>query len=104
MDMHYLWGLAVDPGDPDIVLVSASPGPFQAHNPRSGRSTIYRKVGDGPWQDVCPLPSRDGAQAFLLATDGAGPGFYAACNQGLFVTAPESQRAEELRWQQLPVP
>jgi hypothetical protein len=104
MDFHYLWGLVVDPRDPDTLLVSASPSPFHAHNPDSARSTIYRKVGDGPWQDVCPLPERDGAQAYLLATDGVTHGFYAACNQGLFASFSEIQRGDELRWLQLPVP
>ncbi|MEZ4615994.1 MAG: hypothetical protein R2867_10900 [Caldilineaceae bacterium] len=29
---HYLWGLAVDPGNPATLVVSGSPGPGAAHN------------------------------------------------------------------------
>ncbi len=35
---RYLWGLAVDPGDPDVLVVSASPGPREAHDERTARA------------------------------------------------------------------
>src|SRR5687768_8289351 len=42
---HYMWGLAVDPGDPDTVVVSAARGPREAHAPLTmAESTVYRKV------------------------------------------------------------
>jgi hypothetical protein len=51
MEHHYVWGLAVDPADPDLWYVSAAPGPMQAHG-RSGnaRAALYRKRGDAPWE------------------------------------------------------
>ena len=38
---HYLWGVAVDPADPDTILVSAAMSPGWAHNPA-------RRVGGVP--------------------------------------------------------
>jgi hypothetical protein len=82
----YLWGLAVDPGDPETILVSASNGPRQAHAPQSAEAVIYRKTKDEPWREVYEgLPSPKGTIAYLLAANEAEPGiFYAATNQGLY--------------------
>jgi hypothetical protein len=33
---HYLWGLAVDPADPNTIVASVSPGPRHAHTPGDG--------------------------------------------------------------------
>ncbi|HEU5227361.1 MAG TPA: sialidase family protein [Ktedonobacteraceae bacterium] len=33
LEHHYLWGVAVDPADPETILISASSNPFSAHNP-----------------------------------------------------------------------
>ena len=53
MDRHYVWGLAVDPADPDLWYVSASYGPRQAHgNHGDAQGVIYRKRGDAPWQPL----------------------------------------------------
>ena len=49
---HYLWSVAVDPGDPDTVVVSAASSPWKAHNPRAAESTIYRKTDGEPWREV----------------------------------------------------
>ncbi len=39
---HYLWGVAVDPADPETIVVSASSSPFVAHytNPEAGRRPV----------------------------------------------------------------
>jgi photosystem II stability/assembly factor-like uncharacterized protein len=51
MDRHYVWGLAVDPADPDLWYVSASYSARYAHG-RNGQAQahLYRKRGDTPWQ------------------------------------------------------
>jgi hypothetical protein len=89
IERHYLYGLAVDPGDPDTVVVSAANSPMQAHNPRAADSTIYRRSGRGPWREVregLPVPS--GSLRALFATNHGEPGFfYAANNRGLFRSA-----------------
>jgi photosystem II stability/assembly factor-like uncharacterized protein len=77
---RYLWGLAVDPGDPDVLVVSASPGPREAHDPRSARALLHRRAGDGDWQPVTDgLPPERGTRGYVLAANAAEPGvFYAA--------------------------
>lgn len=51
MDRHYVWGLAVDPADPDLWYVSATFSARHAHDRRGdAQALIYRKQGDAPWQ------------------------------------------------------
>ncbi len=98
---HYLWGLAVDPADPDTVLVSAATGPRQAHSPDAAESTIYRRQGAGPWQEVTDGPPRpEGMIALVLASNPEEPGvFYAINNHGLYRSLDAG-----LRWQRLQIP
>src|SRR5690606_23435807 len=62
MDRHYVWGLAVDPADPDLWYVSATHNARYAHGDRaSAEALIYRRRGDQPWQPLSgglpdPLP------------------------------------------------
>src|SRR4029077_10633813 len=42
---HYLWSIAADPADPETLVISAAPGPQQAHNPQVAESFIYRRSG-----------------------------------------------------------
>lgn len=87
LDLHYLWGLAVDPTDPGRVVVSAAHGPLEAHSPVAARSKIYHRAGtDGSWQEAIDgLPAPDGRVAAILAANEAEPGcFYALTNDGLY--------------------
>lgn len=70
---HYLWGVAVDPGDPDTIITSASIGPLQAH--RSGAvSFIYRRAAGKPWHMVSEgLPEPRGMKVNVLATNKVSP-------------------------------
>jgi hypothetical protein len=97
---HYLYGLAVDPGDPDTIVVSAASSPWTAHDPRSAQATVYRRTGGGPWREVREgLPPPEGTTRALLATHPAEPGvFYAVSNRGLY----RSQDAGT-SWARLPV-
>ena len=84
---HYLWGLLVDPFDPDTVLISASTSPREAHQPGPGAEAhIYRKTGDNVWHEITAgLPSARGTMAHRLVAHPTERGvFFAACNQGLF--------------------
>jgi photosystem II stability/assembly factor-like uncharacterized protein len=57
MDRHYVWGLAVDPADPDLWYVSASFSAREAHRSNGdAQARIYRKRGDAPWQLLDGLP------------------------------------------------
>jgi len=83
---HYLWGVAVDPGDPETVVVSAASSPWEAHNPRAAESTIYRKSAGEPWQEVREgLPEVEGRTVAVLAANEDEPGvFYALTSKGLY--------------------
>jgi len=102
LQYHYLWSVAAHPTDPTMLLVSGAPGPQQAHNPQHAESAIYRRTGDGPWQQVSEgLPSSRGSLTFVLAADEAEPGvFYAANNKGVFrsVNAGSSWEAIPIQW------
>lgn len=83
---HYLWGIAVDPADPETVVVSAASGPWEAHNPRQAESTIYQKTASSAWREVTDgLPEKEGRVISILASSEAEPGvFYALTNKGLY--------------------
>lgn len=83
---HYLWGLAVDPGDPDTIVASVAIGPNQAHFPAFAESFLYRRTRGMPWQMVSEgLPEPQGTGACVLATHECQPGvFYAATGRGVY--------------------
>ncbi len=83
---HYLWGLAVDPADPETVVVSGAASPREAHSMRGGETAIYRKGAGGPWQRAEDgLPKASDTTASLLAANEGEPGvFYALNNTGLY--------------------
>jgi hypothetical protein len=86
---RYVWSLAVDPRDPDTVLVSASPGPTFAHDPKGAESRVYRRARGVTWEPVMKgLPPALGMTAPILAIDPVEPGvYYAACNRGVYRSA-----------------
>jgi photosystem II stability/assembly factor-like uncharacterized protein len=51
MDRFYVWGLAVDPADPDLWYVSAAPGPDRAHGGRDSQGRLFRKRPGG-WEPI----------------------------------------------------
>jgi photosystem II stability/assembly factor-like uncharacterized protein len=51
-DRHYTWALAVEPDDADTWFLSASTGPFAAHGNRPAEALVYRRRGDGPWEEL----------------------------------------------------
>lgn len=101
LNHHYLWSVAADPADPETLVISAAPGPQQAHNPASAESALYRRVGSNPWQQVSEgLPSTRGMLASVLATNEAEPGvFFAANNHGLFRSTDAG-----VSWENLSIP
>jgi photosystem II stability/assembly factor-like uncharacterized protein len=82
----YLVGVAVDPADPETVVVSAAESPFVAYRPQSAETYVYRRGGDGPWeQAMSGLPDAKGTTANRFATHPSEPGvIYAVNNRGLF--------------------
>lgn len=101
LSYHYLWSVAADPADPNTLVISAAPGPQEAHNPMHAESAIYRRSGTGQWQQVRNgLPAPQGLLASVLAANEAEPGvFYAGNNHGVFRSADDGTT-----WKQLPIP
>jgi photosystem II stability/assembly factor-like uncharacterized protein len=98
---HYLWSVAVDPGNPETVVISAAHGPQQAHNLFTPEAVIYRRSTGSSWHMVSDgLPSARGSLASVLTSHEAEPGvFYAANNHGVFRSSDSG-----LSWEALPVP
>ena len=106
MRHHYVWGLAVDPGDPETIVASAAFGPRQAHDTPTANATLYRRSGSngnpGPWEEVrTGLPPREGTRIYVLATNPAEPGvFYAATGSDLYRSTDGGQAwaALDVQW------
>jgi photosystem II stability/assembly factor-like uncharacterized protein len=101
LSYHYLWSVAADPADPNTLVISAAPGPQEAHNPMHAESAIYRRSAGHQWQQVhTGLPTPRGLLASVLAANEAEPGvFYAANNHGVFRSVDAGTT-----WEQLPIP
>jgi photosystem II stability/assembly factor-like uncharacterized protein len=98
---RYLVGVAVDPADPDTVIVSATDGPGFAYSPRRAEAYVYRKTGLKRWEQVMSgLPEAKGTTASRFATHAGEPGvIYAANNLGLFRSDDAGRR-----WKALDIP
>src|SRR5436190_197892 len=79
LQYHYLWSVAANPVDPETIVISASPGPRQAHSQLYAESAIYRQSDGNQWQQVqAGLPAARGLLASVLAANEAEPSvFYA---------------------------
>lgn len=101
LQQRYLVGVAVDPADPETVVVSASPGPQLAYWPGNAEAYVYRKSAGEPFAlAMAGLPDPHGTIASRLAVHPDQPHiFYAANNHGLF----RSQDAG-LSWCALDIP
>ena len=85
MDRHYVWGLAVDPADPDLWYVSATFSARHAHDRRgNAEAFISRRRGDGPWEALdggLPNPLSVMPYALLAPLDRPGE-IYAGMQDG----------------------
>jgi photosystem II stability/assembly factor-like uncharacterized protein len=97
----YLFGVAVDPADPDAVVVSAASGPSRAYSASRAVSYIYARKAAGTWENIqAGLPDPTGTTISFLATRPDEPHIvYAANNRGVF----RSQDAGR-GWTRLDVP
>ena len=86
LDHRYVWGLAVDAGDPDVVVVSSAHGAGNAHGHSNADSYVYRRTGDGAWSVVEDIPHGEGVLRATIASSAPGQ-FVAANNRGVFESA-----------------
>ena len=100
---HYLYGLAVDSGDPNTVIVSASLGPGKSYYIEDAESFVYRRSDDGEkWELISKgLPEPNGTTITILASNPKARGeFYAANNHGIFISTDSgvSWRRLDISW------
>jgi photosystem II stability/assembly factor-like uncharacterized protein len=93
----YLWGVAVNPADPEALVVTAAAGPRQAHD-GSPESFVYRRTAGAPWGEAREgLPPPRGRHVALVAAHAAEPGvFYLAWEVELFRSADAGASWERL--------
>ena len=84
LEVGYLVSVAIDPGHPEVVVISAASGPFSAYMAGRADGRIYRWEGRGRWQRVLAgWPDPPATIAPLLAS-GAAPGeLWAADERGV---------------------
>jgi hypothetical protein len=97
----YLVGIAVDSGNPDAVVVSASNGPFSSFSPNHAEAYVYMKDNNNRnmgWKMVSEgLPEPNGTTISILESNQKVPGeFYAANNRGIFVSTDSGESWSEL--------
>jgi len=100
----YLVGVAVDPADPDTVVVSAASGPYLAYSPRRAEAFVYRKTAGRSFRLAMEgLPDAQGTVVSRFATHPDELGvMYAANNHGIFRSpdAGQTWKALEIPWPQ----
>ncbi len=99
LEHRYCWSLAVDPDDPNTVLVSAASGAYSAHTASRAESYLYRKRDGSEWVRLTDFPAGEGVVRAVLAAGTEAGELFAATNHGLFRTADAGDR-----WERVPVP
>jgi hypothetical protein len=101
LDRIYGWAAAADPARPEVRYISAAPGPRKAHGSRSAEASIFRAIGEGPWEKLGGgLPQPLDHMPYALLTEREAPGhLYAGLANG------EIWRSADLgeTWARLPV-
>ena len=86
---QYLYGLAVDSGDPNTIIVSSWCGPGPAYVVEDAESFVYRKSDEEEnWKAISKgLPEPGGTTITTLVANPKVAGeFYAVNNHGIFVS------------------
>jgi photosystem II stability/assembly factor-like uncharacterized protein len=88
LDVTYLRSVAIDPGDPDVVVVSAASHPHKAYMAGRSDGRLFRREGNGRWRRVTEgWPDPPATIAPLLAA-GRDPGeLWAADERGVHRSA-----------------
>lgn len=83
-DVGYLRSVAIDPGQSDVVIVSASTGPRRAYGAGVSDGRLYRRAGDGRWERIREGWPETPSTIAPLLIPGAQPGeLWAADERGL---------------------
>jgi hypothetical protein len=84
LDVGYLRSVAMDPGNPDVVVVSASTGPYTAYAANQSDGRLYRREGNGRWERIRDgWPEKPSTIAPLLAPGVRAGEIWAADERGV---------------------
>jgi len=84
LEVGYFRSVAVDPGDPDVVVVSAASRAKSAYAAGHADGCLYRREGDGPWSRVTEgWPEEPETIAPLLAAGVEDGELWAADERGV---------------------
>jgi photosystem II stability/assembly factor-like uncharacterized protein len=99
LDHQYLSSVAVDPANPETIVVSAASSPRAGLYPLQPESFIYRKTQGEPWQLATEgLPEQGNMILSVLVSSRPGE-FYALNNRGLYHSVDAG-----LTWKRLALP
>ena len=97
LDVGYLRSVTVDPGRPEVVLVSAASTPRRAYVAGSADGRVYRREGEGRWERVVGgWPDPPGTIAPLLLAGRAAGELWAADERGVHRSADGGRRWERV--------
>jgi photosystem II stability/assembly factor-like uncharacterized protein len=83
-DVGYLRSVALDPGQPDVVIVSASSGPRRAYGAGVSDGRLYRRAADSRWERVREgWPDTPNTMAPLLIPGSQAGQLWAADERGI---------------------
>lgn len=83
LEVGYLRSVAIDPGDPEVVLVSAATHAHAAYVAGRSDGRVYRRIGDGTWGRVRAWPDPARTIAPLLASGRQAGELWAGDERGL---------------------
>lgn len=97
LDHRYVWGLAVDRGDPETVIVSAATGASDAHR-EPGEAYLYRKPENTAWErlETDGVPTGPTHRRAVLSAGPEAGEFVAATDTGVYRSTDGGQRWDPL--------
>jgi photosystem II stability/assembly factor-like uncharacterized protein len=88
LDVGYLRSVAIDPGQPEIVVVSAASGPHSAYVAGRSDGRLYRRLARGEWERVRDgWPEKASTIAPLLCAGATAGELWAADERGVHRSA-----------------
>lgn len=84
LEVGYLRSVAVDPGEPEVVVVSASSGAHSAYAAGRSDGRLYRRAGEEPWERITDgWPEKPQTIAPLLTAGREAGELWAADERGV---------------------
>ncbi len=103
-ELRYFYSLAVDPGDPDTLVLTASRDPFHGHHttpPERAWGTAYRRTAQNKWQQLTNgFPAPEGTAMGWFVTDEVTAGLfhYVTPQRRIFASVDGAANWTEIDW------